>query len=157
MTDKETEVKVKQSAWAYTKSWGGAILLSHPFHSVNVTTDHHSAENPVGPTLLATLITAQSLRPPQFLQLLFPPVLLFSSYLNILDYKVDAAGISAAWSGLYMLLASRRKQPLMKKWGTRGVVRGATMGLCSFNLVAGGLVYAFERRKDEPTEGTEAS
>ena len=73
-----------------------------------------------------------------------------------MDYKIDAAGINAAWSGLYMLLASRRKQPLVKKWGTRGLIRGATMGLCASNLVAGGMVYALGRRKDEPTDGTKA-
>jgi hypothetical protein len=41
--------------------------------------------------------------------MMFPPVLLFSSYLNLSDYKVDAAGITGAWSGLYALLAMRRK------------------------------------------------
>jgi len=81
--------------------------------------------------------------------MLFPPVLLFSTYLNIYDYKVDAAGITAAWSGLYMLLARRRKQPLAKKFGTRGILRGTTLGLCGVNLVAGGLVYAVEKRKDD--------
>lgn len=110
-------------------------------------------ESPVPPTALAALITAQALRPPQFLPLLFPPVLLFSTYLNIYDYKVDAAGINAAWSGIYILLARRRKQPLMKKWGARGIIRGATMGLCGVNLVAGGLVYAVGKR-DKEGEGT---
>ena len=42
--------------------------------------------------------------------MIFPPVLLLSSYLNINGFKTDAAGISAAWSGLYLLLAMRRKQ-----------------------------------------------
>jgi hypothetical protein len=42
--------------------------------------------------------------------MLFPPVLLFSSYLNLSNYKTDAAGITAAWSGLYALLAIRRSQ-----------------------------------------------
>lgn len=42
--------------------------------------------------------------------MLFPPLLLFSSYLNLSDYKTDAAGITAAWSGLYALLAMRRRQ-----------------------------------------------
>jgi hypothetical protein len=37
-------------------------------------------------------------------------MLLFSSYLNLSDYKTDAAGITAAWSGLYGLLAMRRSQ-----------------------------------------------
>lgn len=117
----------------------------------------YPAENPVPATLLATFITAQALRPPQFLPLLFPPVLLFSTYLNLNDYKVDAAGISAAWSGLYMLLARRRKQSFVNKWGTRGLIRGATLGLCGANLVAGGLVYALgksdnKRGKMEPQD-----
>lgn len=42
--------------------------------------------------------------------MMFPPVLLFSSYLNLSDYKTDSAGITAAWSGLYALLAMRRSQ-----------------------------------------------
>lgn len=67
-------------------------------------------ENSVPPTLLATLITAQHARPFQPLPMLFPPILLFSSYLNLSDYKSDAAGITAAWSGLYALLAMRRSQ-----------------------------------------------
>lgn len=67
-------------------------------------------ENSVPPTLLATLITAQHIRPFQPLPMMFPPVLLFSSYLNLSDFKTDSAGITAAWSGLYGLLAMRRKQ-----------------------------------------------
>jgi TRAP-type C4-dicarboxylate transport system permease large subunit len=69
-----------------------------------------SAENSVPPTLLATLITAQHARPFQAMPMLFPPVLIFSSYLNLSGYKTDAAGITAAWSGLYALLAVRRSQ-----------------------------------------------
>jgi len=79
----------------------------------------------------------------------FPPVLLFTSYANLQGFKVDSAGISAAWSGLYLLLAARRKQPFMKKWGARGIVRGATMGLCLANMVAGGLTYTLGRREKE--------
>ena len=66
-------------------------------------------ENSVPPTLLATLISAQHLKPFQPLPMMFPPILLFSSYLNLSDYKTDSAGITAAWSGLYALLALRRK------------------------------------------------
>lgn len=68
------------------------------------------AENSVPPTLLATLITAQHARPFQPLPMLFPPILLLSSYLNLSNYKTDAAGLTAAWSGLYALLAMRRRQ-----------------------------------------------
>jgi hypothetical protein len=42
--------------------------------------------------------------------MMFPPVLLFSSYLNLSNYKTDSAGLTAAWSGLYALLAMRRRQ-----------------------------------------------
>ncbi|KAI9829061.1 MAG: hypothetical protein M1832_000084 [Thelocarpon impressellum] len=109
-------------------------------------------ENPLPPTLLATLIAAQHLRPPQPLPLLFPPVLLFSTYLNLSGFPVDGAGLSAAWSGLYLLLARRRRQPFTTRWGVRGIVRGATMGMCAVNLVAGGLVYGLGRRKGGDAE-----
>lgn len=99
--------------------------------------------------VLATLITAQHARPPQFLPLLFPPILIFSSYLNVYDYKIDSAGINAAWSGLYLLMARRRKQALMSKWGPRGIVRGATLGVCLANVVSSGTVYALGRRGKE--------
>ncbi|KAK2749613.1 hypothetical protein FQN57_005835 [Myotisia sp. PD_48] len=70
-------------------------------------------------------------------------------YVNVLGYKVDAAGISAAWSGLYLILAGRRKQPFMKKWGVRGTVRGAAMAVGFANLVGGGMVYMLGTREDE--------
>lgn len=70
----------------------------------------YAPENSVPPTLLATLIFAQHARPFQPLPMMFPPVLLFTSYLNLSGYESDAAGISAAWSGLYALLAMRRSQ-----------------------------------------------
>ncbi|KAL3450692.1 hypothetical protein BJX65DRAFT_249739 [Aspergillus insuetus] len=109
-------------------------------------------ENPFPPTLLATLITAQYMRPFQALPMLFPPVLLFTSYANIQGFKTDTAGISAAWSGLYLLLAGRRKQPFMKKWGARGITRGATMGLGLVNMVGGGLAYTLGKRENEEDE-----
>ncbi|KAF2662299.1 hypothetical protein K491DRAFT_739577 [Lophiostoma macrostomum CBS 122681] len=104
-------------------------------------------ENSVPPTLLATLIFAQHARPFQPLPMLFPPVLLFSSYLNLSDYKTDAAGITAAWSGLYALLALRRKQGLKNKLTARGVVRGASLGLCAVNVAGCGLAYTFGKRE----------
>ena len=70
---------------------------------------------------------------------------MFSSYLTQLDRKVDAAGTSAAWSGLYFLLAQRRKHKVRQKLSVRGVVRGSTMGMCAMNFVAGGYVYATRR------------
>ena len=84
--------------------------------------------------------------------MLFPPVLLFSTYLNIYEYTTEAAGINAAWSGLYMLLARRRKQPLARKFGTRGIIRGTTLGLCGINLLAGGWLYVLGRREEEGDE-----
>ena len=104
------------------------------------------SESAVPPAVLATLIAAQHARPPQFIPLLFPPALLFSSYLNINGFTVDAAGTSAAWSALYLVLARRRKQPFMQKWGTRGITRGATLGLCVANTFGGGLYYALGKR-----------
>lgn len=99
------------------------------------------AGSPFPPTLLAAFIAAQHARPPQFLPLLFPPILLLSTYLNVHNYKIDAVGISAAWSGVYLLLAGRR-QSIAQKWGVRGIIRGATLGLCLSNLISGGVVYA---------------
>jgi hypothetical protein len=81
--------------------------------------------------------------------MLFPPVLLFTSYANIQGLKTDSAGISAAWSGLYLLLAARRRQPFMQRWGVRGIVRGATMGLCLVNMVGGGLAYTLGKREED--------
>lgn len=92
------------------------------------------------------------MRPFQMVPMLFPPVLLFTSYANVRGYKVDSAGISAAWSGLYLLLAGRRKQPFVKKWGARGIVRGMTIGVCLANLVGGGLAYTMGKRSDEEEE-----
>ncbi|OCL01985.1 hypothetical protein AOQ84DRAFT_328120 [Glonium stellatum] len=128
MPDQPTEEKVKQGAIHSLRAWG---------------------ENPLPPTLLATLIAAQHMRPFQPLPLIFPPILLFSSYLNINSYKIDSAGITAAWSGLYLLLASRRKQRLVQKFGARGIIRGATLGLCVANVAGCGVAYAFGRRKTE--------
>ncbi|KAI7164035.1 hypothetical protein D0869_07066 [Hortaea werneckii] len=108
--------------------------------------------NPLPPTLTATLITAQHLRPLQLLPLAFSPVLLFSSYLNINGYKKDSAGVTSAWSAAYVLLARRRKQGLGSKFGARGLVRGATVALCAGNVVGGGLAYVFGRRKEDVKE-----
>lgn len=123
-------------------------------------------ENSVPPTLLATLITAQHARPFQPLPMLFPPLLLFSSYLNLSNYKTDAAGITAAWSGLYALLAMRRRQVrlfafwfpvvlthhlqgIKNKFTARGVVRGASLALCAVNIAGCGLAYTFGKREQE--------
>jgi hypothetical protein len=80
--------------------------------------------------------------------MLFPVALLFTSYVNLQDYKVDAAGMNASWSGLYLVLASRRKpEQFVRKFGARGLVRGAAMAVAFANLVGGGLVYATGKRE----------
>jgi len=88
--------------------------------------------------------------------MLFPPVLLFSTYLNLADYTLDSAGLTAAWSGLYLLLARRRKVAgasfagrLGNKFGARGITRGAAMVLAGANVVGCGTTYAFGKRKEE--------
>ncbi|GAB7348147.1 hypothetical protein MBLNU459_g6163t1 [Dothideomycetes sp. NU459] len=105
-------------------------------------------ESSVPPTLLATLVTAQHFRPFQKLPMLFPPVLLFSSYLNLSGYPTDSAGITSAWSAAYLVVARRRKHPFAHKFGARGIVRGATMGLCLANIAACGMAYVFGKRED---------
>jgi MFS superfamily sulfate permease-like transporter len=81
--------------------------------------------------------------------MLFPPLLLFSTYLNLQGYKIDSAGTTAAFSGAYLLLASRRRLGFLNKFGTRGIIRGATMGLALVNVVGGGLAYIFGSRSKE--------
>ncbi|EKJ68482.1 hypothetical protein FPSE_11490 [Fusarium pseudograminearum CS3096] len=94
------------------------------------------------PSLLATLITALHARPPSLPLFLFTPPLLFSSYLNLSGYPTGSAGLTAAWSGLYALLALRRRQPFRGRFSIRGAVRGTAIGLGAANCVAGGWVYA---------------
>jgi len=106
-------------------------------------------ENPVPPALLATLVFAQHARPFQPLPMLFPPLLLFSTYLNLQGFKIDSAGTTAALSGTYLLLAGRRRVGFIHKFGARGIIRGATMGLCLINVVGGGLAYGFGSRAKE--------
>ena len=73
-------------------------------------------EHSVPPAGLATLIASQHLRPFQPLPMIFPPALLFCSYLNLSGFETEAAGINAAWSGLYLILARRRKQVIQHDW-----------------------------------------
>jgi hypothetical protein len=88
--------------------------------------------------------------------MLFPPVLLFSSYLNLSSFEIDSAGLTAAWSGLYLLMARRRKATganfgarLGSRFGARGLTRGSAMVVSGLNVVGCGITYAFGRRKDE--------
>lgn len=105
------------------------------------------------PSVLAILTTALHARPVQPVPLiLFTPTLLFSSYLNLSGYTTGSAGLTAAWSGLYALLALRRRAPggLRGKFTARGLVRGGAIGLGAANAVAGGWVYMTgDFKKDE--------
>lgn len=110
------------------------------------------------PMTLATLITALHFRPFQTFPMLFPPVLAFSSYLSVAGWKADSAGITASWSGLYVILASRRRQPLVGargKLSLRGGIRLAAMGLGVANCVAGGYTYLTADTKAEEAERRE--
>ncbi|KAK9424024.1 hypothetical protein SUNI508_13814 [Seiridium unicorne] len=112
--------------------------------------------NSLPPAGLATLITALHFRPFRVRPMLFVPILLFSSYINLQGFKKDAAGITAAASGTYALLALRRSPgALFRKFSVRGVVRGAAVGLGLTNALAGGWVYATASREKEQRERTE--
>jgi hypothetical protein len=105
------------------------------------------------PMSLATLITALHYRPFQALPMLFTPLLMFSSYLNVAGFKIDSAGMTAAWSGIYVLLAARRRPVTLKnKFSVRGAVRLTAMGLGTVNCIAGGYTYATGNRKMEEQE-----
>ncbi|KAM7219762.1 hypothetical protein V8F06_004796 [Rhypophila decipiens] len=115
------------------------------------------ASNPLPPMGLATLITSLHYRPFQALPMTLTPLLVLSSYLSVAGFKIDSAGMTAAFSGMYVLLASRRRPAagLRGKFSARGAVRGAAMGLGSFNCVAGGYTYATGDRKQEEEERRE--
>lgn len=127
----------------------GAVSLIYTSFTVLLNAHASAPGNSVPPTLTAALIFAQHARPFQTLPMLFPPILLFSSWLNINGHKIDSAGLTSAWSAAYLVLARRRKQAFGSKFGTRGMIRGATMGLCLVNAVSGGVAYAFGKREDE--------
>ena len=96
----------------------------------------------IPPSLLGTLVIALHSRPRQpLVLLLFTPPLFLSTYLNLAGFPTAAGGLSAAWSGLYALMALRRRQGFKAKMSARGVVRGAAVGLGAVNSVAGGWVY----------------
>ncbi|KAH6695308.1 hypothetical protein F5X68DRAFT_227292 [Plectosphaerella plurivora] len=102
------------------------------------------------PAIHAILIAALHGRPAQPLPLLFAPALLFSSYVSLAGFPTDSAGMTCAWSGLYTLLALRRKQRIAAKFSPRGIVRAGAMTLGLANTVAGGYAYAMgDRKRDE--------
>ena len=164
MSSDDKEV-AKKAAISYATEWGSKLNVQ-PYsflpcrhilallHNSQLTPP--PSESPLPPTLLATLVTALHARPFQPLPMLFPPVLLFSTYLNLSNYKVDSAGLTAAWSGLYLLLARRRSvsganigSRLGAKFGARGLTRGSAMMLAGANVVGCGITYAFGRRSAE--------
>lgn len=105
---------------------------------------HAWGSSGVPPSVLATLTIALHLRPRQPMALvLFPGPLFFATYLNLAGYTTGAAGVSAAWSGLYALMALRRKQGFRQKFlSARGGLRGAAIAMGVVNAVAGGWRYA---------------
>ncbi len=150
---------VEKTTLQYLTAWGSEFIYCIRIFIVFCTqTDMQTIlESPLPPTLLATFATALHFRPFRPVPMLFPPVLLFSTYLNLSGYETDAAGVTAAWSGLYLLLASRRKPnsvggftaKLGSKYGARGLTRGVAMALAAANVVGGGVAYTFGKRKDE--------
>ncbi|ROW06935.1 hypothetical protein VMCG_03970 [Cytospora schulzeri] len=106
---------------------------------------------------MATLITALHYRPFHKLPMLvFTPMLVIGSYLNVAGYKIDSAGLTAAWSGLYVLLAARRRPAsLRQRFTARGATRVAAMGLGTINAVAGGYAYGTGDREEEKQERKE--
>ncbi|KAI0095611.1 hypothetical protein F4814DRAFT_454004 [Daldinia grandis] len=112
--------------------------------------------SPFAPTGLATLITAMHFRPLQVRPLLFVPILFFSSYANLQGFKIDSAGITAAASGTYALLAMRRRPgTFINRFSIRGLVRGSAVGIGIVNAIAAGWVYGTGDREREKAERTD--
>lgn len=88
------------------------------------------------------MMLARAVRPVRFLQLPFPAFLLAGAWFNTMGATEDAAGITASWSGIY-LIASRGFPSFREasKKTLRGVVRTGTLGMCWMNLLGGGYVY----------------
>jgi hypothetical protein len=158
---------VKKTAISYATDWGSKLtycslysMPSFPSHTFLFSEGFtHSIGSPLPPMLLATLITALHARPFRPVPMVFPPVLLFSTYLNLSGFTVDSAGLTAAWSGLYLLLARRRTvagasfgSRIGNKFGARGLTRGAAMILAGANVAGGGITYAFGQRNRDGQE-----
>ncbi|KAK4157675.1 hypothetical protein C8A00DRAFT_39956 [Chaetomidium leptoderma] len=113
----------------------------------------------IPPMTLTTLIIALHARPFQPLPMLFTPLLVFSSYLTLAGFRIDGAGMTAAWSGIYVLLAARRRPASLRSkfLSLRGGVRGAAMGLGAANTVAGLYTYGTGDRKAEEEERREVN
>ncbi|KAL8737636.1 MAG: hypothetical protein Q9181_001479 [Wetmoreana brouardii] len=142
------EGEAEQSTVSFLRAWGDFRYKTESPLTAKLP------ESPVPPTVLATLITSLHARPVQRLPLLFPPILLGSTFMNIYSYTTDSAGITAAWSGLYLLLARQRKpEHMMQRFGARGFVRGAAMVVSAVNVVAGGWVYAKGKKEEGDSVG----
>ncbi|WYZ36983.1 hypothetical protein EsH8_II_000489 [Colletotrichum jinshuiense] len=116
---------------------------------------HEYGTNPLPPAIHAIFIAALHGRPLKILPFSFAPALLFSSYVNLAGFPTDSAGFTCAISGLYALLALRRRQPLRKKFTAQGLVRGTAIGMGFANAAAGAWVYANgDRKKDEDERKT---
>lgn len=145
----------KGTAISMAMDWGSKSKLQTMEHdTLNYT--NPKTESPLPPTMLATLLTALHARPFQKLPMLFPPVLLFSTYLNLNSFVTDSAGITAAWSGLYLIMANRRRvtgvgwgRRVGERFGVRGLTRGSAMALAGLNVVGGGLAYTFGKREKQ--------
>merc|ERR1712000_795643 len=133
--DPETEKKAEEagkSVLGRLKDWGSSAIP---------------------PSVLATLIIGLHARPRQTLPLLLFPIPLFAStYLNLAGFPTASGGITAAWSGLYALMAMRRRQGFRGKMSVRGGVRGAAIGVGVVNAVGGGLAYAMGSWEEDERE-----
>jgi hypothetical protein len=105
--------------------------------------------------IVATLITAQSLRPTRPLGLTMSAAFIGTSFVSLHGYKSDAGGLLAASSGLYAVMAMRRKFGLRDRFGPRGILRGVTVGLCAIDVVSGLLVYVGRERGPAVVEKVE--
>ena len=148
----KAKAETQKTAIETAKAWGGKVFPAHKTSGREAGNElllTSPIDSPLPSSILATLVFAQHARPFQATPMIFPPLLLFSTYLNLQGYKVDSAGTTAALSGVYLVLAGRRRNPFMSKFGVRGIIRGATMGLCLANVIGGGLAYTFGSRSKE--------
>jgi hypothetical protein len=135
------------------RAWGSTYKLKSSHSQSNTQTNRlplTQTDNSLNPLVLATFTTPQHLRPVRWTGLLFTPTLVFTSYTSMHGYKTDAAGLLLAQSGLYLLLAARRRAAFRQKFfTTRGMVRGVTMALCAVDVAAAGLAYTMGDREQE--------
>lgn len=104
--------------------------------------DNWWLESAVPPTVTASMMLARAVRPVRFLQLPFPFVLLTGAWFNTMGATTEAAGITASWSGVY-IVASRGFPSFREasQKSLRGMVRTGTIAMCWMNLLGGGYVH----------------